>query len=350
MYDSDEYIQHNGLAMGSPLSPVAAGLYMEWLEKHQYENIMGVGTVWMRYVDDVLVVVPQTMDLNEKLTELNLVDPKIQFTLEKEKQGSIPFLDTEIVRKGHEVKFKVHRKPTNREDYVHFFSGHSDRVKRGVVLGFFLRALRICSDEYLSEEIQHIISSFIRLKYPKGLLLNLKNKAAGIRNKSKVDKKRKKDVRYISIPNSKAAETIANRLETTGVKVALTTGRKVGEIVAQKKTMIHTTNSVVYQVPCGTCEKSYIGETGRGMETRLREHKRDLRTDMDHSAFVVHAHQTHHLPNWGGATILASCKSKGYRKATEAAFIATNDTINTRGGFIKWAKSAALFSVTTIKV
>ena len=31
--------------------------------------------------------------------------------------------------------------------------------------------------------------------------------------------------------------------------------------------------------------------------------------------------------------------------ATKAAFIATNDTINTRVGFIKWAKPAALFGI-----
>ena len=91
MFGSQEYIQHSGLAMGSPLSPVAACLYMEWLEKHQYKNIMGEGTFWVHYIEDVLVVVPQTMDSNEKLKELNLVDPKIQFMIETEKEGSIPF-------------------------------------------------------------------------------------------------------------------------------------------------------------------------------------------------------------------------------------------------------------------
>ena len=80
-------------------------------------------------------------------------------------------------------------------------------------------------------------------------------------------------------------------------------------------------------------------------KARVKEHKRDLRNDMDHSAFVVHAHKTHHFPNWDRAMIPSSCKTKGHRKATEAAFIATNDTINTRVGFIKWAKPAALFGV-----
>ena len=66
---------------------------------------------------------------------------------------------------------------------------------------------------------------------------------------------------------------------------------------------------------------------------------------MDHNAFVAHAHSTGHLPNWGGAKVLTTCKDKSVRKATEAAFIATNETINTRVGFIKWAKSAAVFSI-----
>ena len=96
--------------------------------------------------------------------------------------------------------------------------------------------------------------------------------------------------------------------------------------------------SIVYKVPCGVCNKSYIGETGRGLETRLKEHKRDLRNNMEHSAFVVHALNTSHLPNWGGAGILTSCRSKENRKATEAAHIAMNETINIRNKKIRHGK------------
>ena len=66
---------------------------------------------------------------------------------------------------------------------------------------------------------------------------------------------------------------------------------------------------------------------------------------MEHSAFVVHAQKANYLPNWDRARILASCKNKGNRKATEAAHIAVNETINTRVSFMKWAKSAAVYSV-----
>ena len=181
--------------MGSPLSPVAACLYMECLEKDHYQGIMGRDVLWARYVDDVLVVVPRNMNLDEKLDQLNSVDSKIQFTLEKENRGTIAFLDTEIVR-GDQVRFKVYRKPTNKECYVHYYSGHSDRVKRGVVIGFFLRAYRICSKEFLEEEIEHIMSSFTKLKYPKGLLISFETKSH--KHKKEVyDKKAKKQRRTI---------------------------------------------------------------------------------------------------------------------------------------------------------
>ena len=141
-----------------------------------------------------------------------------------------------MIRNGKKVKFRVYRKPTNRENYVHFFSGHSDRVKRGIVIGFFLRAFRICSDEFLQDEIKHIYTSFTKLKYPKGLLIYLKNKAIKIRAKTSESTKRKSNVKYVSIPNSGQAETIAKHLEGGGMKVAIVSGAKVGEMLSAKKT------------------------------------------------------------------------------------------------------------------
>ena len=81
------------------------------------------------------------------------------------------------------------------------------------------------------------------------------------------------------------------------------------------------------------------------LETRLKEHKRDLRNNMEHSAFVLHAQKTNHLPYRGGVGILASCKNRENRKATEAAHIATNETINIRVGSMKWAKPAAVSGI-----
>ena len=100
------------------------------------------------------------------------------------------------------------------------------------------------------------MTAFTKLKYPKGYLVNMKMKAIKIRKRSATTKPNKNE-RYITLPNSKPAETIARQLETTGFKIAFSSGKKVGDMLTKKKTTGTTTEkkSVVYQIPCGSCTK-----------------------------------------------------------------------------------------------
>ena len=55
---------------------------------------------------------------------------------------------------------------------------------------------------------------------------------------------------------------------------------------------------VVYKIPC-ECRKVYIGETGRAMQDRIKEHDRDIRLARTQtSAVSEHANETGHLPIW----------------------------------------------------
>ena len=57
-------------------------------------------------------------------------------------------------------------------------------------------------------------------------------------------------------------------------------------------------DDVVYKIPC-ECGKVYIGETGRAMQDRIKEHDRDIRlTRTQTSAVSEHANETGHLPIW----------------------------------------------------
>ena len=70
-------------------------------------------------MDDVLVILPNQYCENNKLNELNNVRRDIQFTVEMEKENTIPFFDTLIHRKEDTVKFSVYRKPTNKDELIH---------------------------------------------------------------------------------------------------------------------------------------------------------------------------------------------------------------------------------------
>ena len=56
------------------------------------------------------MLVPEEADLNVKLQRFNEVEKDIQFTLEAEANGSLPFLDVLITRRGETAKFQVFRK------------------------------------------------------------------------------------------------------------------------------------------------------------------------------------------------------------------------------------------------
>ena len=258
-----------------------AFLCMETLETDNFIRIIGGGSTWFQYVDDVLVVVPKGTNIENKLRMLNGVNKDIQFTLEEEKDNRLPFLDTVIWRGTQKAKFSVYRKPTNKDDFIHYLSAHDMRTKSGVVLGFYLRAYRICSDEFIDEKIKYIISAFKRLRYPEGLLLKLKHKAIKIvtRNKKNEDCDAGKNSTryYICVLNSSKAHIINRELTKSGLKIATTTGRKIGDVVKTKETRMTNDNSVIYSIPCKGCNKIYVGETGRGLKKWVTEHRRDVK-------------------------------------------------------------------------
>jgi len=95
------YQQMFGAAMGSPVSPLLANLFMEWLEKQAIATapVEYKPKFWKRYVHDVLELIKKGQVRN--LTDqINTVDPtgSNKFTYEEEDK-QIPFLDTLLVRR-----------------------------------------------------------------------------------------------------------------------------------------------------------------------------------------------------------------------------------------------------------
>ena len=125
------------------------------------------------------------------------------------------------------------------------------------------------------------------------------------------------------------------------VNIAIAAGTKIGDIVQPKRPKHTMLQSVVYKIPCGGCDTAYYGETGRGLRTRLSEHKADFRHHRLSNAMVVHSEKEGHLPRWKDATIVHQGLTKAKRRALEAAIISTSPNINTRPGSLRLAKVTA---------
>jgi hypothetical protein len=55
---------------------------------------------WKRYVDNVFAIITKEGNPEEILLHANNISRSVKFTLEKEKDGCLPFLDVQITRQG----------------------------------------------------------------------------------------------------------------------------------------------------------------------------------------------------------------------------------------------------------
>ena len=91
-FQNKYYEQIEGTAMGSPISPIVANLYMEDLKTKAIQTAPHHPAFWKRFVDDTFVIIKASHKL-EFLDHINSIDPNTQFTSEESKEdGSMSFL------------------------------------------------------------------------------------------------------------------------------------------------------------------------------------------------------------------------------------------------------------------
>ena len=98
LFQSRYYEQLLGAAMGSPISPMVANLYMEDFEiKALSTSPHPTPFMWKRYVDDTFAVIKSACK-RSFLEHINSIDQYIQFTGEDSRtDGSMPFLDILVI-------------------------------------------------------------------------------------------------------------------------------------------------------------------------------------------------------------------------------------------------------------
>ena len=176
----------------------------------------------------------------------------MKFTYELESNNTLPFLNILLIRNINKLEFKVYHKPTSNNDHIHFYSHHNNNTKRGVVIDFYLRALRICT--------------------------------------------------FITLPNN-STNIIINNLNKLDIKTASLPFKTICDLVHSSPQCNIVSDASVYWISCSNCKLKYIGKTSRNFQACLKEHKRDIRVGNLKNALLQHISQSNHNFNFNSAKI-----------------------------------------------
>lgn len=146
-FNGEIYQQTNGAAMGSPMIPPYANIYMYQLEKntvYKYKET-GLLLLYKRFIDDVFIITRDS-NVTELQNELNSLHPAIKLTWSPLAKHC-NFLDLNISIKNGKLHTSVYQKQLNTYAYLPFHSYHTIAQKRGFVKGEAIRYARICTNE-----------------------------------------------------------------------------------------------------------------------------------------------------------------------------------------------------------
>lgn len=332
-FDGTFYLQIFGMAMGSPLSPVLANIFLEYVERDLLPSFPGVPpSFWVRYVDDVLALVSPDFDLEKFLSYINSLYPTLKFSYEWETGGVIPFLDVLIHNCFSSLKFRVFRKPTSSDSYIHYFSCHAHSTKIAVAQGLFLRAFRLCDSEFLNEEILYIKNCFAHLAYPEHLVNKALSKARasffvpGPKSSFKTDN-------CLIIPYVPSVQKNWQTFSRGQNKVIFKYNNKLSHNLVHNN--LKAPKAGVYVIPCDSCDQIYVGETGRDLDTRVKEHIRDVENRKMSSAPFCHYLEQGHRLKFDQTKLIYPCSKTVNRRIVESAVIVQNSKscINQNQGF-----------------
>lgn len=331
-YKGTIYTQTHGAAMGSPVSPIVANLYMERFEQRAITTAPIPPENWYRYVDDTFVVIHEYA-VEGFTNHLNSLDPNIKFTTEAETDGCLPFLDTKIhLLDDASTKVSIYRKPTHTDQYLQFDSNHHLEHKRSVVRTLTNRATSLvtCPADRQAE-VNHVQSALRANGYPSWMFKLPTRRTTSVSNKDKQEQSKHRSVALPYIGG--LSEKLTNIFRQHGVSTYHKPINTIRSLLVHPKDPITPGKKcgVVYKITCPECHEEYIGETGRALATRMKDH---LSNRAPLTAVGEHRAQHQHGIQASDVAIIAREQQLWPRKIRESIEIrASSPTLNRDTGY-----------------
>ena len=271
------YRQIDGVSMGCPFGPILANIFVGFQETHLFDRFPKP-FIYLRYVDDTFVSFRSRNDALSFFDKLNKLHPSLTFTMEEENNGEVPFLDVLVERHDTSFLTTVYRKPTFTGLYLSWHSFAPRSRKLNLIRCLSYRALNICCDYKIEDELKVIRDIFINNGYPEEVIEdNIKLTVTMFKNKNKTFGPPKCPV-YFRLPwVGSAIQSFAERIASSvhhyyhavNLRPIFTT-RMAFNSIHKDKLPIFKQSMLIYRFVC-RCNSTYIGKTCQRLEVRIRQ-------------------------------------------------------------------------------
>ena len=265
------YRQVDGVAMGSPLGPVLANIFVGYSESLINESMWP--QVYVRFVDDSFTYFDSVEQCDTFFHHLNNLHPVPKYTCEHEHDNKLSFLDVQVEKSNNSVVTSVCRKPTFTGQCIVYNSYCSHQYKVNLVRNLVGRAKRLCSETKLNDELEFLRSIFLKNGYPHDLLNKILKQESN--NKDIFTGPRKCPI-YLCLPwkgnasvsMSRAIKTLVNKTYFAAHFITTVRAFMVRKDVQPPQLSSH----LVYLFECRNCAARYVGRTLQRLNARIRQH------------------------------------------------------------------------------
>jgi hypothetical protein len=357
LFNDNYYQQIDGVAMGSPLGPTLANVFLCYHEQQWLDNCPAgyKPSYYKRFVDDICILLPNAECLDSFKNYMNQQHSNMNFTSEVESNDSLPFLDVFVTRQQSSFITSVYRKPTFSGVYTHFDSYLPTVYKDSLVSTLLYRAYRICTNwEQIHVEITRIKQLMCRNVYPEQYIDKLVsaflNRMCNPSKDSQCSEGRNPVLivlpylgNYTKRLEKSIKQTLRQNMPSLHYRFIYRASTRLSTIFSFKDRIPqYLSSGIVYKFTCSGCNSTYIGETIRHAKRRFHEHMgksaltgKSLSTPIP-STINEHSRQCKTKVTYDNFTIIGRDNSEISLRIKESLFIHRDrPNLNIQGQSIK---------------
>ena len=286
VFNGQLYDQLDGVAMGSPLGPSMASIFMCALEQKYLNGCPSEfkPVLYRRYVDDTYCLFRHREHVDKFLEHINKFHPNIRFTVEVEEDNNLSFLDVLVTHEQGGFSTSLYRKKTFTGLYTDYASLAPDKYKINLVRILVFRAFHICSS-YISfhYELMRIKRILTENCFPRSIIDRvIKSFLDGKFGKKPPKKTDDKTPLIFCLPylgrytlqvKTRLIRLIKQCYPELKLEVIFTAPKRISSLFRFKdKLPSLICSSVIYRYRSPGCHASYYGKTTRNLVVRCREH------------------------------------------------------------------------------